>query len=392
MSTQELDEKYILQTFKKRPVTINRGEDVWVFDDADNKYLDLYGGHCVAGVGHSHPKLVEAISDQAKRLMFYSNAVYNDIRSEAAQTLIDNAYPNSACAFFCNSGTEANEVAIKIARRATGRKKIIAMDQGFHGRTIGALSVTGKENLRTDFPENLAEHTEFVPHGDFESLEEALSEDVAAIIVEPITSVGGVRTSSHKYFDGLRELCLGNGTALIFDEVQTGFGRTGKMFAGMHWDVEPDIMTCAKAMGGGFPMGGVILSEAISGAPAPGEHGSTFGGGMLAMAAMKANIEVINEENLADNAVVMERAVRDALGSVPDVVSVLGKGLLLGIELKCPAAPVVEGLMAEKIIVGGCDRENMVRLMPPLTLKQEHVDQFAEALNKVLDSVSASAK
>ncbi len=391
MNTQEMDEKYILQTFKKRPVTINRGEDVWVFDDADNRYLDLYGGHCVAGVGHSHPKLVKAIYEQAKKLMFYSNAVYNDIRSEAAQTLIDNAYPNSTCVFFCNSGTEANEVALKIARRATGRSKIIAMEQGFHGRTIGALSVTGKASLRDNFPDSLAEYTDFVPHGDFESLEAALTPDIAAIIVEPLTSVGGVRTSSHKYYDGLRELCIGNGTALIFDEVQTGFGRTGKMFAGMHWDIEPDITTCAKAMGGGFPMGGVILSEAISGAPAPGEHGSTFGGGMLAMAAMKANIEVIIDEKLPENAINMERAIRDALGSFPDVIAVLGKGLLLGIDLKCPAAPVIQALMDEKIIAGGCDKPNQIRLMPPLTLKQEHVDMFAVALKKSLESVSASA-
>ena len=222
-------------------------------------------------------------------------------------------------------------------------------------------------------------------------LKRALTPDIAAIIVEPLTSVGGVRTSSHKYYDGLRELCIGNGTALIFDEVQTGFGRTGKMFAGMHWDIEPDITTCAKAMGGGFPMGGVILSEAISGAPAPGEHGSTFGGGMLAMAAMKANIEVIIDEKLPENAINMERAIRDALGSFPDVIAVLGKGLLLGIDLKCPAAPVIQALMDEKIIAGGCDKPNQIRLMPPLTLKQEHVDMFAVALKKSLESVSASA-
>lgn len=384
MNLREQEDACLVPTYAKLPLSVVRGEDVWVWDDKGEKYLDLYAGHAVCGIGHSHPRLVEAIHEQAKKLIFFSNAVYNDTRAHAAQLLLENAYPNSKSVFFVNSGTEANEAAIKIARRATGRSRVIAMESGFHGRTIGSLSVTGNPKLRDDFPDNLANLTDFVPLGDFDTLEAMMSEDVAAIILEPITSVGGVRIASRKYYDSLRELCLGYGTALIFDEVQTGFGRTGEMFAGMHWGVEPDICTSAKGAAGGFPLGLVILSEAISSAPAPGEHGCTFGGGPLAMAALKANLEIIKDQGLVANAAAMELVVRDELGKIPEVKAVTGKGLLLGIELECPAKPIIRNLLEQKIIVGGCDRPGMIRLLPPLTVRPEHIKQFADGLVKAL--------
>jgi acetylornithine/N-succinyldiaminopimelate aminotransferase len=391
MNHREIEDAVLVPTYAKLPLTVVRGEDVWVFDEKGNKYLDLYSGHAVCGIGHSHPKLVKAIHEQAKKLIFFSNAVYNDTRAEAAQMLIKNAYPNSKTVFFVNSGTEANEAAIKIARRATGRSRVIAMETGFHGRTIGSLSVTGNPKLREDFPDNLANLTDFVPLGDFDTLESMMSGDVAAIILEPVSSVGGVRIASRKYYDSLRELCLGYGTALIFDEVQTGFGRTGAMFAGIHWGVEPDITTSAKAAAGGFPLGCVILSEAISSAPAHGEHGCTFGGGPLAMAALKANLEIIRDEKLVENARDMETVVRDLLGSIPEIVAITGKGLLLGLELECPAKPIVKALLDARIIVGGCDRPNMIRLLPPLTVKKEHIQQFAIALTNALAAAKQSA-
>ncbi len=384
MNLREQEDACLVPTYAKLPLSVVRGEDVWVWDDKGEKYLDLYAGHAVCGIGHSHPRLVEAIHEQAKKLIFFSNAVYNDTRAHAAKLLLENAYPNSKSVFFVNSGTEANEAAIKIARRATGRSRVIAMESGFHGRTIGSLSVTGNPKLRDDFPDNLANLTDFVPLGDFDTLEAMMSEDVAAIILEPITSVGGVRIASRKYYDSLRELCLGYGTALIFDEVQTGFGRTGEMFAGMHWGVEPDICTSAKGAAGGFPLGLVILSEAISSAPAPGEHGCTFGGGPLAMAALKANLEIIKDQGLVANAAAMELVVRDELGKIPEVKAVTGKGLLLGIELECPAKPIIRNLLEQKIIVGGCDRPGMIRLLPPLTVQPEHIKQFADGLVKAL--------
>ncbi|MCC6466375.1 MAG: aminotransferase class III-fold pyridoxal phosphate-dependent enzyme [Planctomycetes bacterium] len=391
MSLRETEDQYLLQTYVKKPITIVRGEGVHVFDDKGQRYLDLYAGHAVCGVGHCHPRLVKAISEQAGKLLFFSNSVYNDIRALAAQMVCQSAYPHSSGVFFCNSGTEANEAAVKIARRATGRPRVIAMETGFHGRTMGALSVTGNPKLRGDFPQNLDAFTDFVPFGDFDAIEATLSPDHAAIILEPVTSVGGVKVASRKYYESLRELCTGNGTALIFDEVQTGFGRTGRMFAGLHWDVEPDLCTSAKAAAGGVPLGMVILSEAIRSAPAPGEHGCTFGGGMLAMAALKANLEILRDEKLPEHAAEMELVVRDELGAVPEVLYISGKGLLLGIELECPAKPVIEELFHRRILVGGCDRPNQIRLLSPLTVQPEHIREFAAALSESLAAVKQPA-
>ena len=391
MTSKETEDTYLVGTYTKLPLTIVRGEGVHVFDEKNTRYLDLYGGHAVCGIGHCHPKLVNAIREQAGKLIFYSNAVYNDVRAEAAKLLCDNAYPTSKAVFFCNSGTEAVETAIKIARRATGRSRVIATDTGFHGRTVGSLSVCGDEKMHKDFPENLEHLTDFVPFGDFDAVEQAMSPDVAAIIVEPIQSVGGVRVASRGYYDALREICSGNGAALIFDEVQTGFGRTGQMFAGLHWGVEPDITCCAKGAAGGFPIGAVILNEAIKDAPAPGEHGSTFGGGPLAMAALKANLGVLLEQKLPENAAKIEVAIRDELGGIDGVIAVTGKGLLLGVVLACNAAPVAEALLQRKIIVGKCAMPNQLRLMPPLTITVDHVKEFAAALSEALAGSLQSA-
>lgn len=391
MSAQETEETYTVNTYVKWPLTVVTGEGVHVFDDKGNKYLDLWGGHAVCAIGHCHPKLVKAITVQAKKLIFYSNVAYNDVRAAAAEALAKAAYSPDSAVFFCNSGTEANETAIKIARRATGRPRIIATLSGFHGRTVGALSVTGNEQMLADFPQNLSSLTDYVPFGDFEAIEHALSPEVAAIVVEPIQSVGGVRVASRGYYDALREICSGNGTALIFDEVQTGFGRTGKMFAGMHWGVEPELTTFAKAAGGGFPVGGVILNPAIKGAPAPGEHGCTFGGGPIAMAALRATLEVIAEEELCANATAMEIAIRNELGAFEEVLAIRGKGLLLGIDLECEAKPVITALRERRILTGGSAQPNQIRLLPPLTLNEAHVREFAGALREALESVKQSA-
>ncbi|MCC6573144.1 MAG: aminotransferase class III-fold pyridoxal phosphate-dependent enzyme [Planctomycetes bacterium] len=383
MSYEELEQKYLLPTYDKLPLVLVRGEGVHVYDDKGAKYLDFYGGHAVASTGHCHKDVVKAISDQAGKLIFYSNVCYNDARAEAAELVVKNAYAGSRSVFFCNSGTEANEAALKIARRATGRPRIIATTTGFHGRTIGSLSVTGGAKYRDPFPENLANLTEFVPFGEFEAVERALSPDVAAVIIEPVQSTGGVRVGNKRYYERLREMCSGNGCALIFDEVQTAFGRTGKMMAGQHWGVEPDICTTAKAAAGGVPIGMVILNEAIAGAPAPGEHASTFGGGPLAMAALKANLGVILKEKLADNAREMEMAIRDSLGANPLIRAIKGKGLLLGLDLNKDAKTVVAELLKRKIIVGSSGPADQIRLLPPLTIQPEHVRELRSALREI---------
>jgi acetylornithine/succinyldiaminopimelate/putrescine aminotransferase len=383
VSIRDTEEKYLLGTYEKLPLALVRGEGVHVFDETGKRYLDLYGGHAVAGVGHCHKEVVAAIREQAGKLIFYSNVVYNDVRAEAGKLVCENAYPRTSGVYFCNSGAEANETALKIARRATGRPRVIATVTGFHGRTIGSLSVTGSEKLRKAFPENLDNLTDFVPFGDYEALERAMSPDVAAVILEPVQSSGGVRMAGRRYYDSVRELCSGNGCALIFDEVQTGFGRTGKMFAGLHWGVEPDIATCAKAAAGGVPIGLVLLSEAIRGAPAPGEHGSTFGGGMLAMAALKAATQVVVRDRLWENAAAIELEIREQLSGIPMVLGIRGKGLLLGIDLNRPAKPVVLELIKRGVITGTSGPANQMRLLPPLTITAEHVRELARAMREV---------
>ncbi|MBP9892282.1 MAG: aminotransferase class III-fold pyridoxal phosphate-dependent enzyme [Planctomycetes bacterium] len=380
---RELEESWLISTYEKLPLTIVRGEGVHVFDDDGNKYLDFYGGHAVASVGHCHPEVVKAISDQAGKLIFYSNVVFNDQRAEAGKALCQAAYPNSKGVFFCNSGTEANETALKIARRATGRSRIIATTTGFHGRTIGSLSVTGSEKLRNTFPDNLDKLTEFIPFGDYDQLERAMNKDVAAVILEPVQSTGGVRVATRRYYDQVRELCSGSGAALIFDEVQTALGRTGAPMAGMHWGVEPEIATCAKAIAGGVPCGAVILSEAIKGAPAPGEHGSTFGGGPLAMAALRATVNIITRDKLHERAREMEQEIRDRLGGISCVRAVKGKGLLLGVDLDRDAKPVVEALIKKGVIVGTSGPKDQIRLLPPLTITSENVRELGKALGEV---------
>ncbi len=377
---REMEETWLLGTYEKLPLTIVKGEGVHVWDDDGNKYIDFYGGHAVASVGHCHPEVVKAISDQAGKLIFYSNVVFNDVRADAGRILCQNAYPHSKGVFFCNSGTEANETALKIARRATGRSRVIATSTGFHGRTIGSLSVTGSEKLRSTFPDNLDKLTEFVPFGDYDQLERAMTKDVAAVILEPVQSTGGVRVASRRYYDSVRELCSGSGAALIFDEVQTGFGRTGAMMAGMHWGVEPDIATTAKAVAGGVPCGAVILSEIIRNAPGPGEHGSTFGGGPLAMAALRATINIIVRDKLHERARDMEQEIRDKLGGMSLVRAVKGKGLLLGIDLDRDAKPVVEALLKKGIIVGTSGPKDQIRLLPPLTISSDNVRELAKAM------------
>ncbi len=380
---REMEDTWLIGTYEKLPITVVRGEGVYIWDDAGNKYLDMYGGHAVASVGHCHPEVVKAISEQAGKLIFYSNVAYNDTRADAGRIVCQQAYPHSRGVFFCNSGTEANETALKIARRATGRSRVIATTTGFHGRTIGSLSVTGSEKLRSTFPDNLDKLTEFVPFGDYDLLERAMSQDVAAVIIEPVQSTGGVRVASRRYYDQVRELCSGSGAALIFDEVQTAFGRTGAMMAGLHWGVEPDICTTAKAVAGGVPCGVVILSEAIRGAPAPGEHGSTFGGGPLAMAALRATLNIIARDKLHERARELEQELRDRLGGFSIVRAVKGKGLFLGIDLDREAKPVIEALLKRGVIVGASGPKDQIRLLPPLTITSEHVRELARALTEV---------
>jgi len=384
------EDAFQVPTYAKLPLALVRGEGSWVWDADGKRYLDLYGGHCVALVGHCHPKLVEAITEQAARLMFYSNVVYNDVRALAASRLAALAPEGLRRVFFCNSGTEANETALKMARRHTGRRWIVSMQEGFHGRTLGSLGATGPDSFRDPSYAVPREHRR-VPFGDLAALSAAMDHDVAAVIVEPVLSMGGIRVADETWYRGLRTECDRVGALLLFDEVQTGFGRTGTRFFGEQVGVTPDLITGAKGVAGGFPAGVVFVCDDVVARIGPGDHGSTFGGGPLACAAMAAVAALIVEEDLPAHAAELGGWLSDALSALPGVVSVTGRGLLLGVNLDRPAKPVVTQLRELGVLVGGSKLSGQLRLLPPLTLTHDEATEFVAYLADVLSDTASAA-
>src|SRR5262245_29206519 len=297
------EEQFQLATYKKMPVAAERGEGVWMYTSAGDKYLDLYGGHAVAGTGHCHPHVVKALREQAEKLLFYSNLVYSETRARAAQKLVAVAPAKLTKVFFCNSGTEANENAMRMARMSTGREKIITFSGGFHGRTADAISATFLGKYREIGKPNVPGHLE-AEFGNIDSVRELADDTVAAIMLEPIQSMAGVNMARPDFYRALRALCDDRGIVLIYDEVQTGVGRTGQwFFAGSEAGdgVVPDIVTLAKALGSGVPVGACLVTEAISSRIKENDLGTTFGGGMLAMAAVSATLEAIDNDRMLEN-------------------------------------------------------------------------------------------
>jgi acetylornithine aminotransferase/acetylornithine/N-succinyldiaminopimelate aminotransferase len=368
----------LLKTYKALPFDVVRGEDVWVWDSTGKKYLDLYAGHAVCSTGHCHPRVVKAVQEQAGKLLFYSNVVGLPIREEAAALLLKHA-PGFAAALFANSGAEANENALKMARRHTGRTDVVAMLAGFHGRTAGAISVTGIEKYRKQ-SEPLVPGVSFVPFGELP----ALTDRTAAVILEPIQSMAGCRTAPPEYFRSLRELCTRNGTVLIYDEVQTGIGRTGTMFFSGRGGVDADLVTLAKGIGSGIPLSAVLATREIADRVQYGEYGATFGAGPVAMAAMKATLEVV--AGLLSNVVEVGAALADACRRTKGVAEVRGLGLLVGLKLATAEAPAVQKRLLEcGVITGLADEPGVLRLLPPLTLSKAHVDLFIKELAHALE-------
>ncbi len=377
------EEQHLLATYKKFPLALQRGEGVHVYGVDGRAFLDFYGGHAVTLAGHCHPHLVAAVTEQIQELIFYSNLCYLPVRAEAAQKLLALLYPSMKRIFFVNSGAEANESALKLARSHTGRERVVAMQNSFHGRTIAALSVTGIEKYRHAFIPNLAGQTDFVPMGDLDALAGLNPAKIAAVIVEPIQSMAGVVMGSPEYYRELRRFTRDNSMLLIFDEVQTAFGRTGKNFAGMNWDVEPDIVTMAKGIAGGFPAGAVAVNEAIAANVSVGDQGTTFGGGPVACAAVKATMEIIEREGLVQRAGELGEYIATALRGIPAVSEVRGLGLLLGFVMDRPARAVQQALFDRDILVGTSMDPQVVRLLPPLTLEREHADTLLDALRSL---------
>lgn len=385
-----LEEQGQIPTYSKFPIAVVTGRGCYVVDAEGKRYLDLYGGHAVALPGHCHPRVVAAITAQAQRLLFYSQVVHNDVRAVAVTAVAALAPKGLRRVFVCNSGTEANETAMKLARKATGRRRIVSLRDGFHGRTIGSLAATGLGKYRDPAYPIPTEH-DFVTYGDLAEAEAAIGPDTAAMILEPIPSMGGIRVAPKEYFVGLRRLCAERGALLIFDEVQTGFGRTGTLFAGENFGVTPDLITGAKGAGGGVPAGVVFVREDLAAKVKLGEQGTTFGGGPIASASMAATARVIVDEDLPGNARIVGAGLRAALERVPGVMATAGLGLMIGVNLDRPAKPVIAALLARGFLTGSCEAlPNQLRLLPPLVLTEAEGATFVAALRATLAPAAAA--
>jgi len=389
MTTDEtiaLERALEIPTYNKMPMALVRGSGRHVWDADGTAYLDFYGGHCVCILGHCPPRVVEAVQAQAAELLFYSNVAHSPIRAAAAKALTDLAPEALGHVFFANSGSEANETALKLARTYTGRSEVVALTGAFHGRTLGALATTHKEAYRAPYLDVLPD-THFAPHGDIDALAELLAgHDVAAVMLEPIQSIAGMRMADVEYVQAVRDLCTEHGTLLVFDEVQTGVGRTGTFSISEHYGVTPDLITMAKSLGAGVPVSAVLVHDAVAATVESGDQGSTFGGGMLAMAAVKATLDTIVEDGLMPRAMEIQETLTRAVA--PLDAEVRGKGCLLGLKLDVPVAPVIDALRAEGVLAGGSADPHVMRLMPPLTTTDAEIADFAAALEAALATIA----
>lgn len=368
----------LLETYSTYPFPVVAGEGEHVFDDAGHCWLDFYGGHCVALTGQSHPTVVEAVSRQIQQLSFYSMAARVPVREAAAEALAEFTPVGLEQVFFVNSGAEANENALRVAAMLTGRERFVGFSGGFHGRSQLALSVSDQPKLHARAP-GLRQKAELLPFGDHQALAQVDLSDVAAVIVEPVQSMAGVRAASRSWLSQLRARCDAAGTLLIFDEIQTGMGRLGTPFAADHYGVTPDLLTLAKGLASGIPMGALVMTPEVAAELDPGDLGSTFGGGPLACAALLATLEVIHSEDLMGNARRCEAEIRRGLeGSV--VETVRGNGLLLGLVAGGNAKPLKDSLQEQGVLVGASADPDVLRLMPPLVVGSEAIESLCNAV------------
>jgi len=393
-NTPSLADKYIFQTYGRFPITLIRGEGCRLWDEEGKEYLDFVGGLAVCALGHSAPLVTEALLEQSKKLVHVSNLYYTRPQAELARLLVENSFADRV--FFANSGAEANEAAIKLARKYSTEKfgaekhVIITMKNSFHGRTMATLSATGQEKIRKGY-DPLLEGFRFVTFNDLSSLEKGIDETVCAVMLEPIQGEGGVVCPDPDYLGGVKEICRDRNLILIFDEVQVGMGRTGKLFAHEHYGVTPDIMTMAKALGNGLPIGAMLSTEALSSAFGPGSHASTFGGTPLVTAVAKAVLQSILEDGWIDNCRKMGAYFRERLEELAKkydfIKQVRGLGLILGMELDREGAPIVNACMEKGFLIN-CAQPKVLRFLPPLIVGKEEIDLLVEALDGVLDKIA----
>jgi acetylornithine/LysW-gamma-L-lysine aminotransferase len=383
LTTAQREARHSSGVYAKRDVTIVRGEGAWLWDDQGRRYIDCTGGYGSANLGHAHPAVQRAIAEQAGRLVTCPEIFYNDRRAELLELLATITPPGLDRFFLCNSGTEAVEAALKFARAATGRPGIVATQRGFHGRTMGALSATWEAHYRDPFLPLVPEFTH-VPYDRIEALAEAVTDRTAAVILEVVQGEGGVRPAGKGYVPAVAQLCRERGALLIVDEVQTGFGRTGRMFACEHEGVVPDLLCMAKSMGGGLPIGAVAIGPRAGDLPT-GSHGSTLGGNPLACAAAIAAIGVLRDEDLPARAAMAGERLVDGLRQInsPKVREVRGLGLLIGVELRERVRPTLLALQARSVLALQAGMTT-VRFLPPLVITGEQIDLVLEAVADVL--------
>jgi len=389
MTTQETIElfnKYVIANYNRLPRVIVRGEGCYLYDADGNKILDMFPGWAVSGIGHCHPKVVEALRKQSEILLHIDNTFYSEPQGILAKLLSERAFGGKC--FFCNSGAEANEAAMKLARLYTPKEKykFITAEGSFHGRTFATVTATAQPKYHEGFLPLLPGFI-YVPFNNIEAIEKVFSDEVAAVMIEPIQGEGGINVASAEYISAIRELCDRHGAMMILDEVQTGIGRTGKWFAYQHYDVEPDMITMAKTLGGGVAIGAMMAKAEIAEVLKPGRHASTFGGNPIACAAAIAVIEAIEEENLLQNAIDMGNYTKNKLEQLKAKHSIIdhirGRGLMIGIQLNGPGAKIVARCL-EKGLRINCTHDTVIRFMPPMIVTKEQIDTAIEILDSVL--------
>ena len=396
LTTQEiinLTGKYIANTYNRFPIALVKGKGCRVWDADGKEYLDFVAGLAVCNLGHCHPKVVKAIQEQAEKLIHISNLYHIEPQAQLAELLCKNSFADKA--FFCNSGAEANEAAIKLTRKyfkgkGENRFQIITMEKSFHGRTMATLAATGQKKFQQGF-EPLLEKFIYVPFNDINAVANAITSQTAAVMVEPIQGEGGVNIPSENYLKELKTLCRKKGLLLIFDEVQVGMGRTGKLFAYEHYGVTPDIMTLAKGLAGGVAIGTMLATDEVAKSFVPGTHASTFGGNPLATAAGIAAIKAVLEEGMLKNCQRVGKYLLEKLNKLkaeyPFIKEVRGKGLIVGMELTIPGADIVKACMEKGLLIN-CTSDTILRFIPPLIATEKDVDEVMGILKKQL-SVSS---
>lgn len=389
MKTQEtiaLFDKYVIGNYGRLPRVMVKGEGSYLYDADGHKILDMFPGWAVSGIGHCHPKVVEAVRKQVGELIHIDNTFYSEPQGKLAQLLSERAFGGKC--FFCNSGAEANEAALKLARLYTAKEKykFITAEGSFHGRTFATVTATAQPKYHEGFLPLLPGFA-YIPFNDVKALEAAFTDEVAAVMVEPIQGEGGINVATQEFLGAIRELCDAKGAVMILDEVQTGVGRTGKWFGYQHFDVEPDIITMAKALGGGVAIGAMMAKPEIAATLVPGKHASTFGGNCLACAAAVATIEAIEEDNLLQAAAEIGQYAQDKLGALKDKHSIIdhvrGIGMMIGIQLTRPGAAIVAACL-EKGLRINCTHDTVIRFMPPMTVTREQIDAAIDIFDSVL--------